>query len=128
MAVPGRNRVFTDKDKVIVPKAVGSGDPKTDVIKPLYCEPNACCTETYLLVGPFTSKEMCENVMSYIGTKFFHFLVTLQKNTQDCMKRVYSFVPVQDFSKPWTDEELYAKYALTKSEIDFIEAMVWSAD
>lgn len=123
-----RNIDFVDKDKVIVPKAVGSGDPKTDVIKPLYCEPNACCTETYLLVGPFPNKEICENVISYIGTKFFHFLVTLQKNTQDCMKRVYSFVPVQDFSKPWTDEELYAKYALTKSEIDFIEAMVWSAD
>lgn len=123
-----RNQDSVDKHKVIVPKAVGSGDPKTDVIKPLYCEPNACCTETYLLVGPFASKEVCENVMSYIGTKFFHFLVTLQKNTQDCMKRVYSFVPVQDFSKPWTDQELYEKYGLTGEEIAFIEAMVWPAD
>ncbi|MBP3673225.1 MAG: Eco57I restriction-modification methylase domain-containing protein [Oscillospiraceae bacterium] len=123
-----RNQDCVDKDKVIVPKAVGSGDPKTDVIKPLYCEPNACCTETYLLVGPFASKEICENVMSYIGTKFFHFLVTLQKNTQDCMKRVYSFVPVQDFSKPWTDEALYSKYGLTEEEIAFIETMVWPND
>ena len=107
-----------------MPKAVGSGDPTSDVIKPLYCEPNSCCTETYLLVGPFETKEECENVQSYFGTRFFHFLVTLQKNTQDCMKKVYSFVPVQDFSKPWTDKELYAKYQLTDEEITFIESMI----
>ena len=123
-----RNADCVDKDKVIVPKAVGSGDPAADVIKPLYCEPGSCCTETYLLVGPFGSREICENVMTYIGTKFFHFLVTLQKNTQDCMKRVYSFVPIQDFTKAWTDEELYAKYHLTPAEIAFIEAMVWPAE
>lgn len=44
------------------------------------------------------------------------------------MKRVYSFVPIQDFTKPWTDEELYAKYKLTPAEIAFIEAMVWPAE
>ncbi len=31
---------------------------------------------------------------------------------------------MQDFSKPWTDEELYAKYQLTKEEIAFIESMI----
>ena len=36
----------------------------------------------------------------------------------------YSFVPVQDFSKPWTDAELYAKYNLTEEEIAFIESMI----
>jgi site-specific DNA-methyltransferase (adenine-specific) len=36
----------------------------------------------------------------------------------------YSFVPLQDFSKPWTDEELYAKYGLTDEEIEFIESMI----
>ncbi|HQL89415.1 MAG TPA: hypothetical protein PLQ15_02350 [Syntrophales bacterium] len=40
------------------------------------------------------------------------------------MKKAYSFVPMQDFSKPWTDEELYQKYGLTEDEIAFIEKMV----
>lgn len=31
---------------------------------------------------------------------------------------------MQDFSKPWTDEELYRKYKLTKDEIAFIESMI----
>lgn len=36
----------------------------------------------------------------------------------------YSFAPIQDFSKLWTDAELYAKYRLTREEIDFIESMI----
>ena len=48
----------------------------------------------------------------------------LIKNTQDAPQRVYNLVPMQDFSKSWTDEELYKKYKLTKKEIAFIEKMV----
>lgn len=51
-------------------------------------------------------------------------MVLLKKNTQDASKQVYSFVPMQDFSKAWTDEELYAKYGLTEEEIEFIESMI----
>lgn len=119
---------IVERHKLIIPKAMGSGNSKTDLIKPLYCEPNACCTETYLLAGPFNSKTECENVKSYVNTKFFHLLVTLQKNTQDCMKRVYTFVPIQDFSQRWTDENLYKKYGFTEDEIAFIEAMVRTTD
>jgi site-specific DNA-methyltransferase (adenine-specific) len=36
----------------------------------------------------------------------------------------FAFVPLQDFSKPWTDEELYKKYGLTDEEIQFIESMI----
>ena len=31
---------------------------------------------------------------------------------------------MQDFSKPWTDAELYRKYKLDKNEIAFIESMI----
>ena len=54
-------------------------------------------------------------------TKFFHHLALTLKNTQNAMKKVYSLIPLQDFSKVWDDESLYAKYGLTKQEIDFIE-------
>lgn len=51
-------------------------------------------------------------------------MVLLLKNTQHATKAVYQLVPMQDFSKPWTDEELYAKYGLTDEEINFIESMI----
>lgn len=94
------------------------------IARPFIAEPNSCCSETYLVLRTFDSVEEAENCISYIKCKFFRFMVLLQKNTQDSPKRVYSFVPVQDFSKPWTDAELYAKYGLNEEEIAFIESMI----
>lgn len=110
--------------KLFTPKAVGSGDGKTDLIKPIIGEPNSICTETYVVAGAYKTLTEAENAKSYIGTKFFHFLLTLRKNTQDCLAGVFTYIPIQDFSKPWTDEELYEKYHLTQEEIDFIESMI----
>ena len=118
------NTKWIDAYKVIVPRAIGSGDSKSDWIKPIYSEPGSCCTETYVVFGPLNDENECRNLMTYINTKFFHFLVTLQKNTMMAPKGVYSFVPIQDFSRSWTDAELYAKYNLTNEEISFIESMV----
>ncbi len=119
-----QNKQWIDQHKVIAPRAIGSGDSKSDLIKPIYSEPGSCCTETYVVFGPFDSKEKAINMMKYIQTKFFHFMVTLQKNTMMASKSVYSFVPVQDLSKVWTDKILYTKYGLTEKEITFIESMI----
>ena len=70
------------------------------------------------------SKEKCENIITYIQTRFFRYLVSIKKKTQNGPRGVYQFVPLQDFSKPWTDEELYAKYNLSPEEIAFIESMI----
>ena len=70
------------------------------------------------------TKEQCENIISYIKTKFFRYLVSIKKKTQNGPRGVYQFVPLQDFNEPWTDEKLYKKYGLTQEEIDFIESMI----
>jgi site-specific DNA-methyltransferase (adenine-specific) len=44
------------------------------------------------------------------------------------MKKVYSFVPMQNIDENWTDEKLYKKYQLTKEEILFIESMIKSTE
>ena len=75
-------------------------------------------------IGPFASEEETENVISYISTRLFRFLVLLHKPTQDATQSVYEFVPNQDFSKSWSDAQLYEKYKLTKFEIRFIESMI----
>lgn len=67
-------------------------------------------------------------MMSYIATKFFRFLVLQKKNSQNAAKGVYQLVPQQDFSKPWTDEELYEKYGINESEIAFIDSMIKPMD
>lgn len=119
-----KNIDWINEYKLFVPKAIGSGDSKTDLIKPVFPEKNSCCSETYIVIGPFHSKNAMENAASYLNTKFFHFLVSLKKITQEARRGVYTFVPMQDFSETWTDEKLYKKYNLTKEEIEFIESLV----
>lgn len=115
-----------DTEKVFIP-AAGSGSdsfPHQILGKPFVGEKGSVCSETYVVIGPFKNALVCNNVISYIKTKLFRFLVMLRKPTQHALKKVYSFVPVQDFSKSWTDEELYAKYGLSDEEIAFIDSMI----
>ena len=115
---------YIDKWKIFIPEAVGSGNLETTILKPILGAPGTACTETYIMNGPYENEQTAKNAISYIKTKFFHFMMGLKKNTQHTTKSVYQFVPMQDFSKPWTDEELYKKYKLTKEEIAFIENMI----
>lgn len=119
-----KNENLKDKWKVLTPKAIGSGDSKKDWVKPILAEPNSVCTETYIILGNFNEKYKAENLITYTQTKFFHFLLTLRKNTQDALAKVYSLIPLQDFNEEWTDKKLYKKYGLTQEEIDFIESMI----
>jgi len=119
-----QNKEWVNQWKIFVPKAWGVGNLKNDLIKPFIGEKNTCCTETYLVIGPFNNKKTTENTISYMNTKFFHFFISFKKITQDAWKKAYEFVPMQDFSESWTDEKLYKKYKLTKEEIEFIESMI----
>jgi adenine-specific DNA methylase len=119
-----KNPAWITKHKVLAPYAIGSGDSKTDKVNPIYAAPNSCCTETYLVLGLFQTSVEAENLISYINTKFFHFCLTLRKNTQHATSKVYSLIPVQDYSESWADEKLYKKYGLTEEEISFIESMI----
>ena len=124
-----KNQVFQnvewiEKHKLFIPKAIGSGEISKDWVKPLKGYPGDICTETYVVCGPFELESEMLNAYSYIQTKFFHFMLSIKKNTQDASKRVYEGIPMQDFSKPWTDAELYEKYGLTQEEINYIEAVI----
>lgn len=119
-----KNKQWVSEHKILIPKVFGTGEISTDNIKPIYAAPNSCCTQTYLVIGPFATEKRCRSVIRYIRTKFFHFMLNIKKNTQDAMRGVYQFVPQQDFDEEWTDEKLYRKYGLTAEEIAYIEKMV----
>ena len=121
-----KNIAWKDKKKVLVSKASPGGDeyPHSIISTPLYADVNTVCTETYLIVDFVNNKIEGQNLISYMTTRFFRFMMSLIKNTQNISKGVFAFVPIQDYSKSWTDEELYAKYGLTKEEIAFIESMI----
>lgn len=58
--------------------AYGMGDKFVQVITShLLANLILAAIETYLVIGPFSSKQECKNVISYMETKFFPFLVLL---------------------------------------------------
>ena len=125
------NKDLIGKWKVVTSYATAEHAGETDkngqkrIISTLeILEPNVVCSETYLLVAVFDSKIEAENMLSYIKTRFVRALIAMITTTQHLARANFRFVPLQDFSKPWTDAELYAKYKLTEEEISFIESMI----
>ena len=86
--------------------------------------PKTICTETYLVIGAFDSENEARNLIGYMKTLFFRFLVSQFMYSHHITKDSYRLVPIQDFTQEWTDEKLYAKYGLTNDEIEFIESMI----
>ena len=81
-----------------------------------------------MYIGPFESRAAAESVLSYLSCRLTRFLILLHKPSQDTTRKVYTFVPTQDWTKRWTDEDLYEKYGITDEEVAFIEKVVRPMD
>jgi site-specific DNA-methyltransferase (adenine-specific) len=114
-----------DTWKVMIPKAYGErGAKPAMVLGPCFiAESPSVCTQTYLFfyVG---SQTQAESLRSYLNTRFFRFLVSLRKITQDAARATYTWVPQQTWDRVWTDEALYKRYGLSADEIAHIEASI----
>lgn len=122
-----------DKWKIYVGRAApGTGNrdtyPHRILSTPFIGEAGSICSETYLCIGPFDTKSEAESALSYLTCRLTRLLILLHKPSQDTTRKVYTFVPKQEWTKRWTDEDLYAKYDITASEIDFIEKVVRPMD
>ncbi|MDI6712939.1 MAG: Eco57I restriction-modification methylase domain-containing protein [Anaerosomatales bacterium] len=129
-----RDSVTTGTDlidcwKVYVGRAApGTGNrdtyPHKVLSTPFIGEPGTISSETYLCIGPFGSRAEAESALSYLTCRLTRLLILLHKPSQDTTRKVYTFVPVQEWTRVWTDEDLYAKYGISEEEIAFIEKLV----
>lgn len=87
-------------------------------------EPKVVCTETYLVIGSFDEISQANNLVSYMKTKFFRFLLQQSLYSQNISKDRFQFIPKESWTEEWNDEKLYKKYSLTDEEISFIESMI----
>lgn len=123
-----------NKYKLFVPRNYGNGTlgeiPSNIILAP----PFYACTETFIQIGPFDTKEEAANCLKYMNTKLFRFLVGIQKHDQGAAKGVYKYVPLQNFTEnsdiDWSREiseidcSLYKKYNITNEEKEYIEVNV----
>lgn len=111
-AMSGGNKPGADGKYMIIPATMRVMNPKQ------------ICTETYICVGSFQTNDEAENLKSYFKTMFVRFLMLQAMSSIMINRESFQFVPIQDFSRPWTDADLYKKYELTQEEINFIESMI----
>jgi site-specific DNA-methyltransferase (adenine-specific) len=124
---------FIDKWKLFTGYAApGTGNkdtyPHRIISTPFIGEPGSISSETYLCIGPLDSKIEAESVLSYLSCRLTRLLILLHKPSQHITRKVYAFVPTQNWTKRWTDNDLYTKYSLSSSEIEFIEKVVRPMD
>lgn len=91
-------------------------------------EPTEVCTDSYIIAFANDNRRYVENALGYLKTKFVRFLLLQALSSINLTRDSYQFVPMQDFSKEWTDEELYAKYDLSEEETAFIETIIRPMD
>jgi len=114
-----------DTWKVLVPQAFNGGDavPHQILGKPLIAPSPSVCTQSFLFFY-VRSRAEAKSLQSYYETRFFRFLVSLRKITQHATHSTYVWVPVQKWNRAWTDEDMYAKYGITRKEQAYIESQV----
>ncbi len=122
------------KYKVIIPSVSGSGAFGETLSSPLIGNPQIATTQTFLTIGSFDNKSDAEAVLKYICSKFARALLGVLKVTQHITSPKWKYVPLQDFTATsdidWSqpirgiDQQIYKKYGLDKTEIEFIESHV----
>jgi site-specific DNA-methyltransferase (adenine-specific) len=122
-----------DRWKIFVGRAApGTGNrdtyPHRIISTPFIGEPGTISSETYLCIGPFESKQEAESALSYLSCRLTRLLILLHKSSQHVTRKVYTFVPIQDWTRTWTDADLYERYGLTEDEIAFVEKIVRPMD
>ncbi|HEX3666025.1 MAG TPA: Eco57I restriction-modification methylase domain-containing protein [Rhizomicrobium sp.] len=123
------SKELIDRYKIFVGYAApGTGNrdtyPHRIISTPFVGEPGSISSETYLCIGPFDTKKEADSAISYLSCRLTRLLILLHKSSQHTTRKVYTFVPTQAWTKPWTDADLYAKYGINKEEIAFIEKIV----
>lgn len=120
-----KNAADIDAIKVFVPAAYGASEsfPHQILGLPEYAPSGSVCSQTYLHLK-FKTELEAKNFIGYLKTRFFRALVAAIKITQHAQTTAYHYVPMQDFTRSWTDEDLFKKYGLSKEETDYIKSIV----
>jgi|AntAceMinimDraft_6_1070360.scaffolds.fasta_scaffold10640_2 site-specific DNA-methyltransferase (adenine-specific) len=122
------NAGWVKKWKVLIPRATDGNEnyplPIWDHAGPFIAGPGEACSETYLVASLAKSKTEAQFIVNYMRTKFFRFMISLRKSTQDNKASIFAFVPDLPYDHDWTDAELFKRYALSKDDVVFVESMI----
>ena len=122
------NQDLVDKWKVLICRATDGNEkyplPIWDQRGPFIAGPGEACTETYLIAAVLKNKKEAENLVNYMRTIFFRFLVSLRKITQYNKGENFRCVPDLDLNTEWNDKDLAKRYKITTKEEEFMRSII----
>jgi len=120
-----------DKWKVITSYVAydHAGNPGKDGRRKVFSKigvmpPGMICTETYLVIGAYDSKTEADNLVEYMKTTFFRFLVSQFMYSHHLTRAAYEFVPALDMTERWTDAILADRYGLSAEDTEFAASKI----
>ena len=94
---------------------------KSGYIKPIYDSGIFGTTDAAFWIS-VESEKIALNIINIINLKLYKFILEISKWSGFNMPEVLYSLPSVDFSRSWSDQDLYEYFNLTQKEINFIEA------
>lgn len=112
--------------KVLIAKSSSGGDelPHLVISEPIVSGPGSATANTHYVIECDNDETKARNLASYMRTKFFRFMVNLLRSNQNMRVDMYQFAPRLDFSRTWTDADLYSRYELSSEDVEFIDLII----
>ena len=117
---PNDERTGFGIKKVVMPN-MGTDSDKIGAIKPANINHVGGHSVVFLTLN---DNEVENYIIDYLETKTIKTLIKSIKTNTPNSKSLFKYIPDLDFSKTWTDEELYNYFNLTQEEINYIEETV----
>lgn len=121
-----------DKWKFLAPKSPIAG--QTDFSKPVgfyydgntrIAKPGECCTESFIVLGAFSTEKEVLAYKSYIFTKTVRFLLLQTVVSQDVTRNNFQFIPdFGNYEGEYTDKMLIKRWGISADEWSFIDSKI----
>ena len=116
---------FKIKISILVPQngEVGVSPEKgyRSISSPQILYPGTVDTFSYLNIGFFDTEQEAINFRDFMTCKLPRYMMRVTYSSVHISKTNFMFVPMMDFTQPWTDEKLYRYFSLTEEERTIVE-------
>nr|MCR5237365.1 Eco57I restriction-modification methylase domain-containing protein [Lachnospiraceae bacterium] len=95
---------------------------------PMILKPGQIDSFSYLNVGFFDTENEATNFLNFLTGKFARYMMRTTFSSVHLSKGNFIFVPYLDFTRPWTDKDLYDLYDLSEDERKLVEKTIRRID
>lgn len=78
----------------------------------------------YNIFAEFETQEEAQNFLDFGKSNFLRICLSLFKTGSTLDTQIFKHIPLVDFTRSWTDEQLYEHFGITEEEQNFIKEVI----